>query len=77
MQEKLIAMYIAAQTKIDYFIKKEKGAVDIVAIVILIAVAIGLAVFFKDQLRDLLERWFGSIGGAGDTAIQQGAGVGN
>lgn len=77
MQEKLIAMYIAAQTKIDYFIKKEKGAVDIVAIVILIAVAIGLAILFKDKLTEMLERWFGNIGGAGDKAIQQGAGVGN
>lgn len=73
MQEKLIAMYIAAQTKIDYFIKKEKGAVDIVAIVILIAVAIGLAVIFRKQLTTLLEQWFGKIGTAGGEAIDNGA----
>ena len=73
MQDKLIAMYVAAQTRINYFIKKEKGAVDIVAIVILIAVAIGLAVIFRKQLVGLLTKWFSSIGTAGDEAITNGA----
>lgn len=72
MQEKMIALYIAAQTKLNYFIKKEKGAVDIVAIVILIAVAIGLAVIFRKQLTGLLKEWFGSIGTAGTGAIEDG-----
>lgn len=72
MQEKLIAMYVAAYNKIYCFIRKEKGAVDIVAIVILIAVAIGLAVIFRKQLTTLLNRWFESIGSAGDQAIGNG-----
>lgn len=58
MQEKMIALYVAAQTKINYFLKKEKGAVDVVAIVILIAVAIGLAVIFKDRIGELLTKMF-------------------
>lgn len=74
MKEKMISLYIAAQTELNYFLKKEKGAVDIVAIVILIAVAIGLAVIFRKQLVGLLEGWFGSIGTAGDAAIADGAG---
>lgn len=75
MQDKLIALYVAAQTRINYFLKKERGAVDIVAIVILIAVAIGLAVLFKDQLSGMLTDWFGDIKGAGGEAVKKGAGV--
>lgn len=75
MQDKLIALYVAAQTKINYFVKKERGAVDIVAIVILIAVAIGLAVLFRDQLSSMLGEWFDTIKGAGGSAINKGAGV--
>lgn len=72
MQEKMIAMYVAVQNAVYNFKNKEKGAVDIVAIVILIAVAIGLAVIFRKQLTGLLREWFGTIGTAGDSAIKDG-----
>lgn len=76
MQHKLIAMYAKIQTAISTFKNEEKGAVDIVAIVILIAVAIGLVAIFRNQLSELLQRWFGSIGTAGTDAVDQGTNLG-
>lgn len=76
MQHKLIAMYAKIQTAISTFKNEEKGAVDIVAIVILIAVAIGLVAIFRNQLSELLQRWFGSIGDAGTDAVDQGTNLG-
>ena len=72
MREKMIALYCKVYTAAYNFKTKEKGAVDIVAIVILIAVAIGLAVIFRKQLTTLLKSWFGRIGSAGDDAIESG-----
>lgn len=40
---------------VNDFAKKEKGAVDIVAIVILIAVAVVVALIFKDSIVELVE----------------------
>lgn len=76
MQHKLIMMYAKIQTAISNFKNEEKGAVDIVAIVILIAVAIGLVAIFRNQLNELLQRWFGSIGTAGDDAVNQSTNLG-
>lgn len=73
MKEMMIKAMVAVQTQLHYFAKKEKGAVDIVAIVILIAVAIGLAIIFRRQLVTLLGNWFGQIGDAGDQAVANGA----
>lgn len=69
MKERMIAMYVAVQTAVFNFKNREKGAVDIVAIVILIAVAIGLAILFKDKLTELLGNWFSKIGEKGQNAI--------
>lgn len=44
------------------FAKKEKGAVDIVAIVILIAVAVVVALIFKDEITNIVEGLLGQIG---------------
>lgn len=76
MQHKLIKMYAKIQTAISNFKNEEKGAVDIVAIVILIAVAIGLVAIFRNQLSGLLQRWFGTIGTAGEDAVNQGTNLG-
>ena len=45
----------------EEFLKEERGAVDIVAIVILIAIAVALALFFKDQIAGLLSNLFTQI----------------
>lgn len=50
-----------AKMKLRQLISDEKGAVDIVAIVVLIGIAVLLAVIFKDQIAALLESLFGTI----------------
>lgn len=72
MKAKMTALYCKAYCDIQYFIHKEKGAVDIVAIVILIAVAIGLAVVFRKQLVSMINKWLGNISDSGDGAITDG-----
>ncbi len=39
----------------------ETGAVDVVAIVVLIGIVVLLAIIFKDQIADLLNSLFGTI----------------
>lgn len=46
------------------FMEEERGAVDIVAIVVMIGVAVALALFFKDGIAEILETLFGNISGA-------------
>ena len=52
------------------FLREQRGAVDIVAIVVLIGIAVVLALFFKDQIVSILRTLFGNIesaaGGATD-----------
>ena len=43
------------------FVKEEKGAVDIVAVVVLIGIAVVLAVLFRTQIEGLLNTLFESI----------------
>lgn len=50
-----------AKMKLRQLISDEKGAVDIVAIVVLIGIAVLLAVIFKDQIAALLESLFKTI----------------
>ncbi len=47
---------------VNDFAKKEKGAVDIVAIVILIAVAVVVALIFKDEIVRIVKELLGQIG---------------
>ena len=44
------------KVKLNAFFRKENGAVDIVAIVILIAIAVGLGLIFKNQILDLIKK---------------------
>lgn len=60
---KLITILYAAELKIKGFFKEEKGAVDIVAVVVLIGVAVLLAIVFKDQLGELIKSLFSTISG--------------
>lgn len=67
---KLNMAAIRIKVFIDSFLTREKGAVDIVAIVILIAVAVVMAFLFKDEIGKVLTDLFGQIsektGGAMD-----------
>lgn len=60
---RLVAALVVARVKLDAFLKREDGAVDIVAIVVLIGVAVLLAIVFKDQLGRLISDLFSTISG--------------
>lgn len=55
--------------KIKAFMQEEKGAVDIVAIVVMIGIAVLLAVTFKTQIGELLDTLFGTITGNATGAV--------
>lgn len=61
MTKKINMAAIRLKVFIDSFLHQERGAVDIVAIVILIAIAVVLAVFFKDQIAKLLRTMMKTI----------------
>lgn len=72
MSERLISAYVLAQYKMlawkETAVRKvkdaftdETGDVNVVAIVVLIGVAVGLALFFKDEIAKLLGTLFGNI----------------
>ena len=48
----------------------ETGAVDIVAIVVMIGIAVILAVVFRQQIGELLKHLVGTIQGQADKAIK-------
>ena len=54
----------------DEFFHKENGEVNIVAIVVLIGIAVLLAIFFKDQIGNLLKSMFGTIENGADGALK-------
>lgn len=60
---KLLAVLSLIELKIKDFFSEEKGAVDIVAIVVIIGVAVLLAIVFKDQLGGLISSLFSTITG--------------
>ena len=65
----LIYMQVKAAAAMKEFFRDEKGAVDIVAIVVLIGIAVILAVVFKDSIKKLIETMLGTIEGNAQNAI--------
>ena len=53
--------YIKMMQAKQKFLEEERGAVDIVAIVVLIGIAVLLAMTFKTQISGLLATLFGTI----------------
>lgn len=53
--------YIKMMQAKQKFLEEERGAVDIVAIVVLIGIAVLLAMTFKTQISSLLTTLFGTI----------------
>lgn len=51
------------------FLKNERGEVNVVAIVVLIAVAVVLALLFKDQIAKLIRDMINAISGKAATAL--------
>lgn len=58
-----------AKTKIKNFFTDEKGAVDIVAIVVLMGIAVLLALLFQEQIEGLLNTLFAAISGNATNAV--------
>lgn len=72
MNERLISAYVVAQYKMlawkEAAVRKvkdaftdETGDVNVVAIVVLIGIAVGLALLFKDKIIEILNKLFGNI----------------
>lgn len=62
-------MLIKAKIALDEFFNGEKGEVNVVAIVVLIAVAVVLALFFKEQIAGILETLLEGIGSKAQTSL--------
>lgn len=58
-----------AKIKIKNFFTDEKGAVDIVAIVVLMGIAVLLALLFQEQIEGLLKTLFAAISGNATNAV--------
>ena len=61
MIDSLDYLYIRTKVAIHDFLTDEKGAVDLVTIVVLIAIAIVLAIAFRKQIVNLLGNIFRGI----------------
>ena len=49
------------KNKIKKFFTKENGEVNIIAMVILIAIAVGLAIIFRNQIAGVVKKLFADI----------------
>lgn len=61
---------IRAKNAFDSFMKEEKGAVDLVVIVVLIAIALVLAALFRKQIGALLDSLFETMNQKAQEAVQ-------
>lgn len=55
--------------KVNGFIRKEDGEVNIVAIIVLIGIAILLALIFKDRIAQLINSMFDTIDSNAQNAV--------
>lgn len=61
MLKLLDKMYIGMRIRMNNFLTNEDGAVDIVAIVVLMGVVVAVAFIFRDELIGLLRKIFGRV----------------
>lgn len=71
MNRELMNAIIALQCKVNAFVEKEKGAVDIVAIVVLMGIVVLVAIIFRKQLENLINNLFATIGQNATDAINE------
>ena len=69
MKEACAYLYIRMVCFLKSFQTEERGAVDIVAIVVMIGIAVALAVLFRTQIQGLLETLFAAIQGNATQAV--------
>ena len=69
---KLLAYLKMEQMKMKDFWKEEKGAADIVAVILIVIIAVAAAWMFREEILKLIENLFGdindSLNGLGDKA---------
>ena len=70
MMDLINVTLIRAKNAFDSFMKEEKGAVDLVVIVVLIAIALVLAALFRKQIGELLDRLFDTMNQKAQDAVQ-------
>lgn len=58
------------KARVNSLIRDEKGAVDLITIIVLIAVVMILVVVFREQMMNLINSLFDSIGSNADKATQ-------
>lgn len=61
---------ITAKFKLNEFLTREDGDVNVVSIVVLIGVAVTLALVFKEQITTIMEGLLTAIKGNAETAIK-------
>ena len=69
MMNALTMVYLYIESRVKAFLDEEHGAVDIVAVVVLIGIAVALAVIFRHQIEDLLNSLLEQITGKANQAI--------
>lgn len=70
MMDLINVTLIRAKSAFDSFMKEEKGAVDLVVIVVLIAIALVLAALFRRQIGELLDKLFETMNQKAQEAVQ-------
>ena len=69
---KLLAYLKMKQMKMKDFCKEEKGAADIVAVILIVIIAVAAAWVFREEIIKLIQKLFGdikgSLNGLGDKA---------
>ncbi len=69
MSDLLLKYYLRAKAGLNDFFKNEEGDVNVVSIVVLIGIAVLLAIFFKDQIAEVLRSMFSTITGNTSDAV--------
>lgn len=54
-QNFLIAKYVEAKMKMDSFLKNEKGEANIIAVILVLAIVIGLVVIFRKNITNMVD----------------------
>lgn len=67
--EVLNRLYFMICLGVNRFLYEEDGAVDIVAVVVLIGIAVALAVIFRENIQKLLDTLLQTIGTKATTAV--------
>lgn len=70
MKKLMDAAVLKAQIKLQHLFEEERGAVDIVAIVVLIGIAVVLAGIFRKGIAGLINTLLNTIEGGAKNAVK-------